>query len=149
IAVEMRRDEAPDAVELCAVEADGQPTVSLLLEQLVRAAIPDLDRAGAVLALWDLALEVRVVERMVLDVDGKMPLAALERNALRDSPARKGAAPLEAEVVMQPPSGVPLDDEDGLPAAAARERLRRALGIALAPVLRQAHRSIMPLRDQF
>ena len=42
--------------------------------QLVRAVVPDLDRAGAVLALRDLALERRVVERVVLDVDGEVLL---------------------------------------------------------------------------
>ena len=75
--------------------------------------VPDLDRAGAVLALRDLALEGRVLERMVLDVDGEMLLPRLERHALRDRPARERAVQLEAEVVVQAARVVPLDDEVG------------------------------------
>ena len=44
------------------METDGQPAVALLLDELVGARVPDLDRAGAVLALGDLALEAAVVE---------------------------------------------------------------------------------------
>ena len=40
--------------------ANGQLAVRLLLEQLVGALVPDLDAAGAVLALRDLAVEPRV-----------------------------------------------------------------------------------------
>ena len=50
VAVERGRHERPHAVEPLAVQPDGQPAVALLLEELVRPAIPDLDRAGAVLA---------------------------------------------------------------------------------------------------
>src|SRR4029450_11588897 len=84
IAVEGCRHERPRPLEAPSVQADGQAAVALLLDQLVGPAPPDLDGAGAVVALWDLALEGRVVERMVLDVDGERALAGLERNALRD-----------------------------------------------------------------
>ena len=94
----------------------------------------------------NLALERRVVERMVLDVDGQVALPGLERDALRDGPARQRAVPLEAEVVVEPARVVALDDEDGLARrAAAAERLGgRALG-PLALVLSQArHAGSMP-----
>ena len=48
-----------------------RPPSLLLLDELVRAAVPDLDRAGAVVALRDLTLEGGVVEGVVLDVDGE------------------------------------------------------------------------------
>ena len=96
-------------------------------------------RAGAVLARRDLALEGRVVERVILDVDGEPALAGLERHALRHRPARERAVPLEPEVVVEPPRGVALDDEDRAAAAGlTAERLRRRARIALAPILVEA-----------
>jgi hypothetical protein len=94
------------------VEADGQTAVALLLEELVRAGVPDLDRARAVLALGDLALEAGVVERMVLDVHGEVPLARLERHALRHRPGEEDAVALEPEVVVEAARIMALDDED-------------------------------------
>src|SRR5207244_6623676 len=88
VTVEVCRHERPGALEPLAVQADGEAAVLLLLQELVGAAVPDLDRAGAVLAFRDLALEARVVERVVLDVNGERPLAGLERHALRHRPAR-------------------------------------------------------------
>ena len=73
LAVEMGRHERPGPVEPRPVQPDGQPSVLLLLEQLVGAAVPDLDRARAVLPARDLALERRVLERMVLHVHGERP----------------------------------------------------------------------------
>src|SRR6476659_8067442 len=127
----MRRDERPDAVEALALQPQRQAAVRLLLDELVGAAVPDLDRPGAVLALRDLPLEVGVLDRMVLNVDGEVLLARLQRDALRHSPGRERPVPFEPEVVVQPARIVALDDEDGLcllPRAAAREGLGRPLG---------------------
>ena len=80
---------------------------------------------------------------MILDVHGKMSRSRLERQPLRDGPARENAVALETEVVMQPPCGVTLNDEDRRPPSAARlrgtclERLARSCRIALSPVGRQ------------
>jgi hypothetical protein len=135
---EMRRHERPEPLEPLAVETDGQPAVSLLLDELVRARVPDLDGAGAVLSLRDLALESRVLERVVLDVYGEVLRPRLRRHPLRHRPAREHAVALETEVVVEPPCIVPLDDEDRrLPpraAPAVGERLGRRLRIALGPV---------------
>ena len=146
----MRRHERPGPVEPLAVQANGQAAVTLLLDELVRAVVPDLDRAGAVLALRDLAFEGRVVERVILDVDRERPLAGLERHALWHGPARERAFALEPEVVMEPPRVVALNDEDRrfrspFPTA---ERLARLLRIPLAAVVRQAparHGSTLPV----
>ena len=118
----MGRDERVGALEPLAVQPDRETAVGLLLDELVGARVPDLDRAGAVLAFRDLAVERRVLERMVLDVDGEMLLAGLERDALRDRPARERAVPLETEVVVQPAGIVTLDDEDRLLPTLARRR---------------------------
>src|SRR5581483_1338527 len=111
---------------------------ALLLEQLVRAVVPDLDRAGPVLTGGDDARERRVLERVVLDVHGERPPAGLEGHALRDGPRREDAVPFEPEVVVEAPSVVPLDDEDRRTAALpAAERLGRPLRISLRAVLGQ------------
>ena len=94
------------------MQADGQPAVALLLDELVRAAVPDLDRARAVVALRDLAGERRVVERVILDVHRERALAGLERHALRHGPRGERAVPLEPEVVVEAPRVVALHDED-------------------------------------
>ena len=101
-------------------QAHRQAAVALLLDELVVAAVPDLDRPGAVLARRDLALERGVVERMVLDVHRQVALALAQRDALRHRPALQGAAALDAEVEVQPAGVVALDDEDRLAAAARR-----------------------------
>ena len=54
-------------VDALAVQRDLD-LARLPLQAVVGAAIPDRHRAGAVLALWDLALEVEVLERVVLGV---------------------------------------------------------------------------------
>ena len=117
------------------------PPFRLLLEQLVRAAIPDLDRAGSVLSRRDLTLEVGVVERMVLDVHRQMPLPRLLRYALWHCPAGERAAALEPQVVVQPPGRMALHDEDGrgTPLPTAPERLRCPGRVALAAVLLERH----------
>jgi hypothetical protein len=126
------------------VEADREAAVALLLHQLIGARVPDLDRARAVLALRDLARERRVVERVVLDVDGEMALTRLERDPLRHRPARERTVTLVAEVVVEPARVVALHDEDRLlrlPLAA--ERLRCLLRIALALVIAKAHEAFL------
>jgi hypothetical protein len=141
----VRRHECPEALEALAVEPNGEAAVGFLLDELVRAFVPDLDRARAVLALRDLTLERGVVERVVLDVNGEVLLPRLERDALRHGPAGKRAVALEAEVVVEAASSVALDDEDRLLAAAlAAERLRRLLAVALALVLGEAHGRVLP-----
>jgi hypothetical protein len=99
--------------------------------------VPDLDGAGAVVARRDLALERRVVERVVLDVHRERLLAGLERHTLGHGPARERSVPLEAEVVVEASRIMALHDEDRLlgPAPFAREGLGRLLRIALATVL--------------
>src|SRR5205085_11164665 len=114
VARELRRHERPGAVEALALQSHGQSAVSLLLDELVGARVPDLDAAGSVLAFRDLAFERRVLERVVLDMHGQPLVARLERDAFRHRPARKRSVALEAEVVVEPPRVVALDDEDRL-----------------------------------
>ena len=140
-----RRRAGPARASTCpraaAVQADGQAAVLLLLDELVGAAVPDLDGAGAVLAGRDLALEGRRSRAGGPRRGRRALLAGLERNALRDRPARQRAVALEPEVVVEPARVVALDDEDRLFSAPLRaERLRRLLRVALAPVLGELSR---------
>ena len=75
------------------------------------AAIPDDDAAGAVLALGDAALELGVVERVVLDVHGEALVVGRQARAPGDGPALQHAIELEAQIVMQPARGVLVHDE--------------------------------------
>ena len=129
VTVEPRRDQRPQSLEPLAGQSHSQAAVALLLHELVGAAVPDLDRARAVLPGRDLAFEGRVVERMVLDVDGQVALARLERDALGHRPARKRAVALEAKVIVEPPRVVALHDERGvtLPATSTEGFRRRVL----------------------
>ena len=76
---------------------------------------------------------------MVLDVDGQVLLAGLERHAFRHGPRGENAVALEAKVVVEPACVVPLDDEDRSLrlAALAAKWLGRLLAIALAFVVRE------------
>ena len=103
--------ERPDALEALAQQPHREPAVSLLLEQLVGAAVPDLDGACSVLAGRDHTFEIGVVERVILDVDGEMPLPFAKRDALRNRPARQSAVAFEPKVVVEPPRIVSLNDE--------------------------------------
>ena len=75
VAVEAAPERASTRRRGARPAADRQPPVSLLLEQLVGARVPDLDRPRAVFARRDDTLEVPVPERMILDVHREMPLA--------------------------------------------------------------------------
>jgi hypothetical protein len=121
------------------VQPDRETAVALLLHELVRAVVPDLDRAGAVLALRDHTFECRVLEWVIFDVHRQRALPGLQRNALRHGPARKCTVALEPEVVVEPTGVVALDDEDRLlPALLPAEGLRRLLAVPLLLVLGQA-----------
>src|SRR4029077_19881275 len=121
-----------------AVQPHREPAVVLLLEQLVRPVVPDLDGARAVVPLRNLPLEASVLERVILDVNREMLLAGLERNALRHRPGREHAVAFEPEVVVQPPGIVTLNDEDRiLVAGATPERLGGLLPVSLALVFRE------------
>ena len=93
-----------------------------------RAPVPHDHVAAAVLALGDDALEVEVLERVVLDVDGQPAGPGVERRALRHGPADQHAVDLEPEVVVQAPGPVALHDE---PVAALGAR--RPPGSVAAP----------------
>jgi hypothetical protein len=134
----LRLHEDPLAVETFALHADLQ-LVRLLLDDLVRAGVPDRHRARAV-AVWDHAVEREVLDGMVFGVDREPPLSRLERRTIRHGPRREDAAHLEPNVPMEARGVVPMHH------VAARRfalrvrpfRLGRAAEVAFALVLGEA-----------
>ncbi len=92
------------------------------------AAVPQQHGAAAVLALGDDALELAVLERVILDVHRQPLVGRVEAGPLRHRPALQHAVQLEPEVVVQAARRVLLDHE--------RERSRAALRAWLARRLR-------------
>src|SRR6185437_14070914 len=78
-------DQVEAAVEPGAVQHEWQVALAHgglgIADRLPAAAVPGLHFAGAVLSLRDAALEVGVVERMVLDMRGEPPVGGIERQA--------------------------------------------------------------------
>src|SRR5690606_7839990 len=73
--------------------------------------------------------------RMVLDMHGEALLPRHQARAARHRPALEDAIHLQAEVVMQPPGVVLLDDEAlARLAARAATRFLRRLEVALLPI---------------
>jgi hypothetical protein len=148
LAVEVSRHERPAALQAPSVQHERPLTVPLAFHEVVGAGVPHLDRAGAVLALWNLTLESRVLERVILDVHRECAVPGLERHAFRHRPRGEGAVLLEPQVVVEVPGVVPLDDEDRVagPPAPAGKRLRRLGGVALTPILAEGHLGSLGLR---
>ena len=93
----------------------------------IDAAIPDDHFARAVLPGRNHAFERGVVVRVVLGLHGEALFARIERRALGNRPGLEDAVAFEAEVVVQVPGGMLLDDEQQRPAARLGED-RRGLG---------------------
>jgi hypothetical protein len=103
---------------------EGDLDLALLpLVQLVGALVPDRHRARAVLPLGDLAVELEVLERVILGVHGQPVVRRGGRDAVGDGPGGQHAVVLEAQVPVQAGGVVLLDDE-----AAAGGRWGRLAG---------------------
>ncbi len=76
-----------------------------------RAAVPHDHVAAAVLAARDHALEVGVLDRVVLHLHGQDARRRVQRRPLGHGPAHQHAVQLEPQVVVQAPGPVPLHDE--------------------------------------
>ncbi len=131
--------EMPAAVQLLPVELEFEMALGIGLagvaERGPRAAIPDDDGAAAIFALGNGALEVAVVQRMILDMHGEALFARHEARAARYRPALQHAVHLEAEVVVEA-RGVVLLDHEAVAALAALAPFRLGGGaeIPLLPV---------------
>ena len=66
------------------------------------ATVPQLHRAATVLSLGDGALEVAIVERVILDLDCKAFVLRIERRPASDGPGLEHAIELQPQIVVQP-----------------------------------------------
>src|SRR5690606_27837562 len=112
-------DEQPAAAELFAGEDDGEPAVfdrfgGIAFENFIQAAIPQHDGAGTVVALRNVALEIPIVERMVLDADREVFVARLFRKPFRNRPRGEGAFDFEPEIIMEAAGAMFLNDKPPL-----------------------------------
>src|SRR3954452_8714255 len=125
--VAARLEQRVSALHPLAVKGRDHLVVAELLG-LKGAAVPDRHRAGAVVALRDLAVELEVLERVVLGVHRQPVLVGVLGNAARQRPGGEDAVVLEPEVPVQPRGVVLLHDEaaPGLLAGAAARLGRRA-----------------------
>ena len=85
----------------------------LELVDLVRARVPHLHLARAVLPARDLPREGQVLERMVLGADREVVLPGVGGDALRHRPGREHAVALQTEIPVQGAGPVLLDDKPG------------------------------------
>ena len=118
-------EEGVLALEALPLEGEDHLVVAELLG-VVGAGVPDLDRPRAVLALRDLALELEVLERVVLRPHRQAVLLRVVRDPVGDRPGRERAVALEAEVPVESAGAVLVDYEPrrgaALPAGAGLRR---------------------------
>ncbi|MNO66020.1 hypothetical protein D3C76_567990 [compost metagenome] len=146
----MGADQVPAARELLPFQAKLQMPAG---HSLVRIAdgypvplVPDDDIAGAVVTRRYIALEFRVVQRVILHLDGKTFHRRIEAGSLGHGPALEHAVQLQAEVIVQVAGVMLLDDERqaaALPSRRLAARLRSAAEVALAGIFLQ-HRPALP-----
>src|SRR5438067_1609413 len=136
----------PAPLEPLAVEQELEMT---LLQAPMRiayrgpaAAIPDNDRAAAILAFWDIPLELQIIHRMIFGLHRQALLARNEARTPGHGPALEHAVELETQVVMQPPRGMFLHHE--LPAGARPDPRFRFRGSAKIPFLTISLERIAP-----
>ena len=79
----------PAAMKFLALQGKVQlafPICALRIFASPLAAIPDHHRASAVLAFWDRAFKVAVIQRVIFNFDGEAPVLGVEGRALGDGP---------------------------------------------------------------
>ncbi len=116
-AVLVEANQMPGALHAAAIEHCGEvPLLQLRLDAhravgAPIASVPQHHCAAAILALGDGALEVTVVEGMVLDFDRQAPFVGVERRPARHRPGLEHALVFEPQVVVQACGRVLLDHE--------------------------------------
>ncbi|MCY1516203.1 hypothetical protein D9M68_508230 [compost metagenome] len=108
-------DQLPAAGQLFAGQVEHQlagcHARTRVADRRPRAAVPDNDRAGTVLFRWNLAFEIRIVERMVFDMDGHALFGRVVAGPLGHGPAQQHAVQFEPEIVVQAPRPMLLHHE--------------------------------------
>ncbi|MGY4356834.1 hypothetical protein ACVW0J_003327 [Bradyrhizobium sp. i1.7.7] len=127
-------------MQLVAVERELEVALleaALGILGLPGAAVPEHDRAAAILPFRNRAFEIAIVERMVLDLDRQPLVMRIERGSLGDRPRLEHAVELEPQIIVQSRRIVLLDHEAPLRRWRHRglaRRLRCLLEIAFLSV---------------
>ena len=104
------------------------------------AHVPDDDLAGPVVPVRDHALEVGVLDGVVLDLDREALVGGVGGGALRNRPGLQDAGPLQAEIPVQPGGRMFLNDEEMRAVfTAPPEGLGGRVGGPLFPVFFERH----------
>jgi hypothetical protein len=139
-------DQHPASLEMRALKLEFQIAVreSLLgrVSTLGRpiAAIPELNRAAAVLAFRDRPLEIAIGERMVFHLDRQPLLPRVERGSASHGPRLEDAVELRPQIIVQTAGVVLLHHEPPArrgPGTAFVAGLRRFGEIPLGGVFRK------------
>jgi hypothetical protein len=127
------------AAHALAVEDDHDLRVAPLLD-LEGAAVIDPHRPRAVVARRDLAVEVEVLERVILGAHRQVVALGIGRDPLGDGPAGERALVLQAQVPVHRAGGVLLHDEAqrGVGLGRLSRRFRGSLEVAFGPIGVQA-----------
>lgn len=108
--------QRPVAVQLLALQVESEQAFAVgrlrvWIKRHPSAAIPQQHGPGAILALGNDTLELAVLERVVLDMDGKALLSWVEARPSRYRPTLEHAVHLQAKIIMQAPRSVLLHDK--------------------------------------
>ena len=148
-ALALEAEQVPGAAQLVAaqleVELAAAHPLLRILERHPQAAVPDDHGTGAVVAFGDHALEVGVLDRMVLDFHRQALLVDVVRRPLRHGPRQQHAAEFEAEVVVQAPRRVLLDAKEMSGSRRSGYRCRRLLDIAAERFGRAVGRALVAI----
>ena len=105
LARHVRAHQVPQTAELLALQFELEFALGIGLGRILlrnpHAAVPDDHITRAVMPFGNAALERRVVERMVFDVDRQALDLGVERRAFGHRPAFQRAIEFQAKVVMQ------------------------------------------------
>ncbi len=134
----LRLDERPPAAQLVAAQLEQQLALvepgGNVVQRNPLTAVPDDDGAGAVVVGRDHALEVHVVDGVVLDVHRQPLVGRIRRRPLRHGPGLQHAVELEPKVVVSPARGVLLHDEPLAARQGCAERLRGSIRLSLCAI---------------
>ncbi len=137
-------DEMPAAVQFLAVQIENKMALGVAAVRIAvgcpGSAVPDHHRAAAVFAFGDGAFESVVFDGMILDVNGETFVVGVKARAARDRPALHHAVELKAQIVVQPPGRMFLNDV-AVPVARSfsAARLRRNAELSLFAVGFERH----------
>ena len=111
-AVMAHAHEHPTAMQLFTVQREFQIALLVSAFRIVGfpiAAIPELHGAAAILALWNGAFEIAIVQRMIFHLHRQPLVMRIERGTLRHCPGFEDSVELQPQIVMQARRGVFLD----------------------------------------